>query len=239
MFSGTHGGSSTISGGSAGTRSHDHSPNSASHRCVNTRARSIPPCSRTNSAAAAHVLAPRARRRRGAAPSRPRSSSTGRPGRRGSSPTCRRRAAASGSTRPSARSPSRRRTPEELAQQHVLGVHRHVRLQLPLPPAGRVLQGEQVLARALQRHLCLAARPLRSSCGHAGKLDLFRRDDDACAPCARAPASAWHRRWRHEHLGVRERDHVAAQRRLATRPSATGETKRYTISPSMSRRASR
>ena len=45
---------------------------------------------------------------------------------------------------------------EELAQEHVLGVHRHVRLQLALPPAHTVLQCEQALARSLQCHLRLA-----------------------------------------------------------------------------------
>ena len=50
-LNGNHEGSSTISAGSEGTRSHDHSPNSASHRWVKTRAAAIPPCSRMNSAA--------------------------------------------------------------------------------------------------------------------------------------------------------------------------------------------
>ena len=58
-----------------------------------------------HSAARAHVRGSADRRRPGAAPSRPRSSSTGRRARRGSSPRCRPRAAGSGSTRPSARSP--------------------------------------------------------------------------------------------------------------------------------------
>ncbi len=47
--------------------------------------------------------------------------------------------------------------PEELAQQHVLGIHRHVGLQLAAPPARLVLEGEQVLTGALQRDSCLAA----------------------------------------------------------------------------------
>ena len=51
MFSGTHRGSSAISGGNAGIRFHGQNPNSANHTCVNTRAASTPPCSRTHSAA--------------------------------------------------------------------------------------------------------------------------------------------------------------------------------------------
>ncbi len=62
--------------------------------------------------------------------------------------------------------------PEELAQQHVLRVHRDVRLQLAPPPAGAVLQGQQVLARELQRHLRLAAS-LQGQLRHAENLDLF------------------------------------------------------------------
>ncbi len=140
-----------ISGGSAGTRSHDHSPNSASQTWVNTRARSSPPCARMNAAAAAHVLG------------------LGRVAGQAQRPVGldRRRqlAGAAVEVRPGAvlallgADPGGRALgligaadAEELAQEHVLGVHRHVRLQLALPPAGLVLQGQQVLARALQRH---------------------------------------------------------------------------------------
>src|SRR5436190_1797493 len=41
--------------------------------------------------------------------------------------------------------------PEELAQQQVLRVHRHVRLELALPEALRILEREQVVAGALER----------------------------------------------------------------------------------------
>jgi hypothetical protein len=40
---------------------------------------------------------------------------------------------------------------EEVPQQQVLGVHRHVGLKLADPPAARVLQAEQVAAGAVQR----------------------------------------------------------------------------------------
>src|ERR687888_589321 len=40
---------------------------------------------------------------------------------------------------------------QELAQEQVLGVHRHVGLEVPLPPAGRLLQRQEVVACACER----------------------------------------------------------------------------------------
>jgi hypothetical protein len=51
-LSGTHGGSSIISAGSAGTCAHGQAPNRASQMWVNTRARSMPPPARAKAAAA-------------------------------------------------------------------------------------------------------------------------------------------------------------------------------------------
>ena len=144
------------SGGSAGTRSHDHSPNSASHTCVNTRARSRPPCRADELGRRAHVLG---LGRVAGQPQRP----VGLDRRR-------QVAGAAVEVRPGAVGALLGADPggralglvgaadaEELAQEHVLGVHRDVRLQLPPPPAPLVLEREQMLARALQRHLRLAA----------------------------------------------------------------------------------
>ena len=50
-FMGTHGGSSTISGGSAGTAFQLHCPKRASHILVKTRVRGMPPLDRMNSRA--------------------------------------------------------------------------------------------------------------------------------------------------------------------------------------------
>ena len=55
----------------------------------------------------------------------------------------------------------RRPHAQELAQEHVLGVHRDVALELALPPPGLVLQREQVLAGAGQTLLQLAELPDR------------------------------------------------------------------------------
>ncbi len=122
------------SGGSAGTRSHDHRPNSASHTCVNTRARSMPPCAADELGGGAHVL--RLGRVAGEA-QRPVGLD-----RRGQL------AGAAVEVRPGAVGALLGADPgrgalglvaladaEELAQEHVLGVHRHVRLQLSAPPA--------------------------------------------------------------------------------------------------------
>ena len=105
---------------------------------VNTRAASMPPLSRTNAAAVAHV--------RGVGGSPARRSATyastvvdRSPGPPGTSPRCRRRAAGSGSTRRAAVGQVADRDAEELAQQQVLGVHRDVGLELALPPAVGVL----------------------------------------------------------------------------------------------------
>ncbi len=111
---------------------------------------------------------PRAHPPPDAAPSRPRSSWRGRRGPRGSSPTSRRPAAGSGSRRRCARS-RRAADAEELAQQHVLRVHRDVRLQLAPPPAGLALQRKQVLASRLERQPSLATG-LQGQLRHAGKL---------------------------------------------------------------------
>ena len=48
---------------------------------------------------------------------------------------------------------------EELAQEQVLGIHRDVGLELPLPPTVRVLQGEEVRSRAHQRLAGIARDP--------------------------------------------------------------------------------
>ena len=74
-------------------------------------------------------------RRRGAARRTPRSWSRGRPGPRRTSPTCRRRAAASGSSAAAApRQLVGCGSPRNSAEEQVLGVHRDVGLELALPP---------------------------------------------------------------------------------------------------------
>ena len=61
---------------------------------------------------------------------------------------------------------------EELPQEHVLGVHRHVRLQLSPPPAALLLQREQVLDPLRERELG-ATRRLDGQLRHARKARSF------------------------------------------------------------------
>ena len=62
---------------------------------------------------------------------------------------------------------------QELAQEHVLRVHGHVRLQLPLPPAALVLKREQPRAGQLERDLCPAGS-LHRRRSHRRKPKSFR-----------------------------------------------------------------
>ena len=100
---------------------------------------------------------------------------------------------------------------EELAQEHALGVHRDVRLQLALPPPSLVLKREQALTGEPERDACLAGS-LHRGRRHGGKLDLFV---DGRHLRAHHLTACWRRGYvrarSDQHLGVRERDHLAAQ----------------------------
>ena len=147
MFSGTDGGSSISSGGSAGTRSHDHSAEQREPD-VREHARALEPaCAADELGGGAHVLGVGGVAGEAQRPRRPRSSSRARRGRRRSSPRCRPRAAGERIHAADALASDRRADAEELAQEHVLRVHRDVRLQLVLPPAIGVLKPAQVLDR--------------------------------------------------------------------------------------------
>ena len=189
MFSGTHGAAARSPAAAPGTSLPRPQPEQRQpHVREHARAARCPPCARTNAAARAHVLG------------------VGRVAGQAQRPVGldRRRqlARAAVEVRPRAVGALLGADPggralglvgaadaEELAQEHVLGVHRHVRLQLALPPAGVVLQREQVLAGALQRHLRLAASLYR-------RARTCRKARTFCASATRAHGCAVRRRWR-------------------------------------------
>ena len=75
---------------------------------------------------------------------------------------------------------------EEMPQEDVLGVDRHVRLELALPPAVRVLQCEQVLGRPRERRLRGIDRTIGGDGHRCAPTGSLRRPGSSSARAARA-----------------------------------------------------